>query len=378
MPKPNAYWYATNWRVLAPNDAGSMPSPPTPVARIVDLLDALSPAGGSVTVNAIASTATAELLVDGVSHGSKPALGAALAWTVPVLNANAGAQCAWPLNLSGVQCKGLAVLPAGAASSAACEAAACAAGAVVWQWSLTPGCWVGSPPSLPCPPPRNTSNVWVGGGRSAPPPFRNNATLVARDAGGAVVARHTVLSPSPAGAAGLVFAVDVPSPATGTGSRLLLDGADIALLRITVVDARGALVSTAPVNVTFSIVSGPGRIAGVGSGDPTSHEQPNGATVATFGGLARVFVVVTLDCTSDNRARMLVIDRDGTAGPTRVVPPGIYCPTDDIVVEASAPGLPTVQASVPVSENSVIDSVDAVARASVAISASKYLDSFLG
>ena len=146
----------------------------------------------------------------------------------------------------------------------------------------------------------------------------------------------------------------------------------------TLVDARGALVSTAPVNVTFSVVSGPGRIAGVGSGDPTSHEQPNGATVATFGGLARVFVVVTLDCTSNNRARMLAVDADGAAGRTRVLPPGEPCPTDDIVVEASAPGLPAVQASVPVSGNAGSDSVDAVARASVAVSASKYLDAFLG
>lgn len=52
------------------------------------------------------------------------------------------------------------------------------------------------------------------------------------------------------------------------------------------------LVSTVPVNITCKVVSGPGRIAGVGAGNPASHEQPNGDVVATVGGVARCLVQV--------------------------------------------------------------------------------------
>jgi hypothetical protein len=43
---------------------------------------------------------------------------------------------------------------------------------------------------------------------------------------------------------------------------MLLDGQDVALIRATVVDAAGHTVHNAAHNITFEIVSGPGRIVG--------------------------------------------------------------------------------------------------------------------
>ena len=58
---------------------------------------------------------------------------------------------------------------------------------------------------------------------------------------------------------------DAPSAATGTGTALVADGQDTALVRCSVVDARGVVVPdgrqfpTRPaVNVTFEVVSGQG------------------------------------------------------------------------------------------------------------------------
>jgi hypothetical protein len=73
--------------------------------------------------------------------------------------------------------------------------------------------------------------------------------------------------------AALQLSLDCPSPATGTGGALLLDGQDAALVRVSIVDKRGQVVHMANNNVTFSIVSGPGRIQGTGSGNPKSYES---------------------------------------------------------------------------------------------------------
>jgi beta-galactosidase len=52
---------------------------------------------------------------------------------------------------------------------------------------------------------------------------------------------------------------------------LRADGEDIAVVRVAVVDAEGRIVPTANVPVSFAL-AGPGRILGVGNGDPTCHE----------------------------------------------------------------------------------------------------------
>lgn len=76
-----------------------------------------------------------------------------------------------------------------------------------------------------------------------------------------------------------MLSVDVPSPATGTGDAVITDGADSALIRATVVDAAGHETLHSGANISFEIVSGPGRVIGVGNGDPTCTE-PHGARYA--------------------------------------------------------------------------------------------------
>jgi hypothetical protein len=62
----------------------------------------------------------------------------------------------------------------------------------------------------------------------------------------------------------------VPSAATCTGDKVLLDGRDTALIRIATVDANGVPTNaggpTGGLNVSVEVVSGPGRLVGVGSG----------------------------------------------------------------------------------------------------------------
>ncbi len=52
---------------------------------------------------------------------------------------------------------------------------------------------------------------------------------------------------------------------------LRADGEDVAIVTVAVVDAQGRVVPNANVPVAFSL-AGPGRIIGVGNGDPTSHQ----------------------------------------------------------------------------------------------------------
>ena len=47
---------------------------------------------------------------------------------------------------------------------------------------------------------------------------------------------------------------------------------DVALLRATIIDADGNPVLDATDNVTFTVKSGPGYVAGVGNGDPSCQE----------------------------------------------------------------------------------------------------------
>ncbi len=71
-----------------------------------------------------------------------------------------------------------------------------------------------------------------------------NATAVARNAKGEVVAVDTrVTCGSPQS---IVLSLDAPSPRTGTGTALLADGVDAALVRATVVDSAGNVRNLSP------------------------------------------------------------------------------------------------------------------------------------
>ncbi len=348
FPKAAAYWYTVAWGQGIPASSPDRPPiPVAPVVRVLDLLDQLAydAKTNATTLHGVVSTGSAELFVNGVSHGKQASdpPGTTLVWDVVVAAADdahaapaaPAAACTYPVNVSDVQCEDLTNLPS-ATSAGACAAAACAQGGSVWQFFAPKGCWVGfgvSPASCIKPSPG-----WVGFGRSTQPRMDvKNATLVALDDSGRAVASHTVLAPS-GPPASLTLTLDVPSASTGTGGALYLDGKDTAMVRASVVDANGVLVSWQAVNVTFAVVGGPGRVLGVGNGDPAAHQDQSGAVAVTFAGLARGLVQVSVDCTSDNRDLMAEVDVEGGRR-TVIVPPGGACPAGPITLLATAPGL---------------------------------------
>ena len=154
---------------------------------------------------------------------------------------------------------------------------------------------------------------------------------------GAVLATHALFAPSSeADGYKLQLTLDVPSASTGTGSALLLDGEDTALVRCAVVDgaANDALVAEATDRVTFRVLSGPGRVAGTANGDPTSHEWLKSDSTAAYLGLARGMFRVTQDCTSAARADCAGIDLDAARSPTAVFASASGC---DLVAMAREP-----------------------------------------
>ena len=70
---------------------------------------------------------------------------------------------------------------------------------------------------------------------------------------------------------------------------LVTGGQDVALAEVSVVDGAGQLVHGAEHLVSFA-VSGPGRLVGVGNGNPHCHEPDKGANRSAFHGLVRAIV----------------------------------------------------------------------------------------
>ena len=359
--------YRTNWLngALPADDPGRPPLPVQPLARLIDLADQPLDNG---QFTALTSTSSAALLVDGknlgVQHGAP---GKPYTWPAP-----ARTSCSFPSPLNNTQCHGLQP-SAGVTSAIACKAACCAAPQCsVWQFSTEHGCWIGDVAHSTCTPPDDGDKSWVGGG-SFMANFRN-ATVVALNDNGAAVARHELLQPGKPVA--LVVMLDVPSAATGTGSSLVLDGTDVALVRVFVADADGVLVTTSDVNVTFTVQSGPGRVLGVGNGDPASHTQPHSSVVNTYFGLARGVVQVTADCTTPNRKLAVAMDVDGNM--RTKVEPGACTSLGSIVVAASAPGLSDASVTIPTSTDLTVHSPVAVARANVNLTTWTYTEDFQG
>ena len=65
---------------------------------------------------------------------------------------------------------------------------------------------------------------------------------------------------------------------------LAVNGGDISLVTVKIVDAQGHVVPVATNAVTFS-VTGAGHLLGVGNGDPTCHEPDKGNKRSAFNGL---------------------------------------------------------------------------------------------
>lgn len=204
--------------------------------------------------------------------------------------------------------------------------------------------------------------------------------VVARDATGDVVGTDRVTKSATGQVDGLRGTLDVPSLSTGTGSHLILDGLDTALVRITTVDSQQRLVSTAPVVVTFEVLSGPGVVVGVGSGDPASHSYQQGTTASTYGGTVKAVVRVNVDCTSPGRGMARAIDAD-TDAVTKVVPEGSDCgvhTAHPIILRASTGNWSTTVA-IPVSDNVAVYGYLAAAMETAArLEGYTYLNEFRG
>lgn len=413
-PKPHAYWYAANWlQGFGATEPGRPPLPYKTVARILELPTApgapppplrTANKGGGDVISAVTTAPFSELFLDGVSQGvlPTPCNGRGEIQSTVFSVGSAGNNCtgvtSFPVNASGVQCHDLGRSASGDNSPAACARACCAKSSCdTWQIMTGDGagaCWTGVAGEGvgKCGAPRK--GTWIGGQRNPGPPSPpnapyRNATLVALSAdptthGAAVVlARHSLFAPS-ANASGYILqlTLDVPSASTGTGSALLLDGRDTAFIRCAIVDSRSnnALVSSAAARVSWRVVSGPGRHAGVSNGNTTSHEWMKSATVDTYLGLARGLVRVTEDCTSAGRESCGAIDVDGGRSPTIVRGPQAACGTSPIVVEVSAAGFAPVTISIPVSVDTDTDGPLEVARATGSnfTSGFRYLDEFVG
>lgn len=77
-------------------------------------------------------------------------------------------------------------------------------------------------------------------------------------------------------------------------SKIQADGRYAVPIKVGAIDASGHHVPTASNHVTFQ-VTGPGRILGVGNGDPTSHEPDRSNARHLFNGLAQLIVQTTGD-----------------------------------------------------------------------------------
>jgi beta-galactosidase len=119
-------------------------------------------------------------------------------------------------------------------------------------------------------------------------------------------------------------------------STLAADGADVAVITVRVSDAQARMVPTADNAIRFGI-SGPGKIIGVGNGDPASHEPDQfiatGAVPSPvwrrnlFSGLAQVIVQTTrepgeiqLTASSDGLAPATVTLQSQPSAPRPSVP----------------------------------------------------------
>jgi beta-galactosidase len=88
-----------------------------------------------------------------------------------------------------------------------------------------------------------------------------------------------------------VETTDAPAAIRLTPDRQSLagDGYDAQPITVEVVDAKGRVVPTADVPVTFTL-SGPAAIIGLNNGDPTNHEPEKGTQHSTYHGLAQIIV----------------------------------------------------------------------------------------
>lgn len=182
--------------------------------------------------------------------------------------------------------------------------------------------------------------------------FRNgsNLTAVCKDINNETVGSHSLVAPGQPAA--IRLSLDAPSPAKGTGSALVLDGHDTAILRAELVDQDGNFVGkNVSVNITFAVISGPGRVVASHNGDASCHTPNLAPWHFSYFGLARGIVQVSQDSATpeQHRRRLRQIDVDG--GRRTTIDLGGSPQPAAIVVTASSPGLKPATIEIPVSTN---------------------------
>ena len=133
--------------------------------------------------------------------------------------------------------------------------------------------------------------------------------------GGRVLLTHTKCSCGEPAA--IKLTLDAPSTTTGTGSTVYLDGADVALIRATVVDAAGVVVHSSVANVTFAVAVGPARVVGCGNGDPADRHPNHAPWKPAYHGLVRAIVQTTVKAAGSAAERSLeaLVNPEAGLGP---------------------------------------------------------------
>ena len=200
---------------------------------------------------------------------------------------------------------------------------------------------------------------------------------VARDGAGSAVATATRFT-NAVGKGKLAVSVDAPSAMTGTGTAVLLDGHDAAMVRASILDAEGRVQHLATDNVTFRVVSGPGTIQGTGNGDPHSQLANDSPWHTAYHGLVRGVVRVNSGAgrPAAERTLLAAIDIDGPMAAAntaqRILDEQLRADPEPIVVEASAPGFEPARITIATSTDADTHSV----FASAAAAAGKPVDFF--
>ena len=191
----------------------------------------------------------------------------------------------------------------------------------------------------------------------------------AYNTGGIIVATTQKPTNPPNPTISLVLSLDCPSPDTGTGSALFLDGSDVALVRATLVDLEtNQRLIFADNIVEFQIISGPGKILGTANGDPKSKLSHTSSFHPAHHGLVRAVVGVTsiAGWSSEEIDLLSSMEVDDVSACEMVGTANFhYCHSKiddrDIVIEATSEGLLPVRLTIPTSTNRTKDSVLSVA-----------------
>ncbi len=162
------------------------------------------------------------------------------------------------------------------------------------------------------------------------------------------------------------LSLDAPSQTFGTGDKLVNDGQDVALVRAELVDSRGRLVSprdnSTNTTVSFSVLSGAGKILGTISGSPWNQPlgdpqlDQTGATYPAHYGMLCAFVQSTQVCagTEAERSRLKAVHVDaGRNGTAQILNDTTACKNnpEDIVIRARAEGMPVATIHIPMTND---------------------------